>query len=603
VEQAAASSGVSTDWHFEFLDMVEEGDVMYRHFRMMPEAFLTWMGALSASERPTDAYFEYWDNAETLAPYRLVNQDGSLVVFESMAPADDDAAEVLLGEMGKGTSWDDVLTCLSQEQDDGEPVQYTNGFLLPKMVSPMSDLDEGALQFYATMIGGETEFVDNESANNAGWDTLVAITNAADPLADFAAYARKSNNPLAMADVCASFCPDVVSSVTTAAKATEDICATPGLDLLSACIFQDSVQVHECGKSPAAVVVQECEEIANSATRRLSGGDEFDEEGDFEDEEEEDKMKVTTISSGALKQASEPGAPMPVLSKLADGSNSLDLEDLDDGTRAQLARMLNLESTPKTGKILFNSTTPAPGEKIEKVPGLVDLPGVDSPAASRRLFFDMKCLFPNVGPGCIFSIWWPKSGYSWCDPIDGSPPCKFSIAVKIQLTGPAAGALTIAGSGCVEAWKFSVPPPFAGSVCISGGITFGFAKSCGNKFPFTINGWVRLVAAVGLDFGIFSFTAAEIGVEVGAGIQNYETHCWSQRRRRRWWGGGTRKCNYACDIRVYGRAWRSVFWIVKIWLQVEYWVSHKDWNFLVGIDVCWPWPWSYCYTPVSIKIF
>jgi hypothetical protein len=54
---------------------------------------------------------------------------------------------------------------------------------------------------------------------------------------------------------------------------------------------------------------------------------------------------------------------------------------------------------------------------------------------------------------------------------------------------------------------------------------------------------------------------------------------------------------------VYGRAWRSVFWIVKIWLQVEYWVSHKDWNFLVGIDVCWPWPWSYCYTPVSIKIF
>jgi hypothetical protein len=148
-----------------------------------------------------------------------------------------------------------------------------------------------------------------------------------------------------------------------------------------------------------------------------------------------------------------------------------------------------------------------------------------------------------------------------------------------------------------------VPPPFAGSVCISGGITVGFAKSCGNKFPFTISGYVRLVAAVGLDFGIFSFTAAEIGVEVGAGIANYATHCWSSRRRRRWWGGGTRHCNYACDFRVYGKAWRTVFWIVKIWLKVEYWTSHKDWNFFVGIDVCWPWPWSYCYTPVSIKIF
>ena len=76
---------------------------MYRHFRMMlDEAFLTLMSAQSASDRPTEAYFEYWDNAETLAPYRLVNQDGSLVVFENRALADDDAAEVLLGEMGKG---------------------------------------------------------------------------------------------------------------------------------------------------------------------------------------------------------------------------------------------------------------------------------------------------------------------------------------------------------------------------------------------------------------------------------------------------------------------------------------------------------------------
>ena len=51
-------------------------------------------------------------------------------------------------------------------------------------------------------------------ANNAGWDTLVAITAAGDPLADFAAYARPSNNPLAMADPCMSFGPDVVKSMT-----------------------------------------------------------------------------------------------------------------------------------------------------------------------------------------------------------------------------------------------------------------------------------------------------------------------------------------------------------------------------------------------------
>jgi len=605
-EQEAPKSGVKTEWHMEFLDLVEEGGMVYRHFRMMPdESFLTWMGAKSPSERPTDAYWEYWDNAETLAPYRLVSQDGSVTIFESTtAGADDSAAEALLASMGKGSAWDDAMTCLPSEQDNDEPVAYTNGFLLPQMLTPMADLDKEALQFYAAIIGGtDTDWVDNTSADNAGWDSLVAIGKDG-ALADFAEYARKSTYPLAMPDVCEIFCPDVVEAVGTAARATEDVCATPGLDHLSACIFEvATVSVHACGKSPAAMIIQECTAMADSATRRLSGGDEVDEEGDFEEEgEEEDKMKVTTISSGAIKQAADPQTPMPVISKLADGSNSLDLEDLDDGVRAQLGRMLNLENPPKTGRILFNSTSPVPGVEIKKVEGLVDLPGVDSPTASRRLWFDMKCLWPNVGPGCIFSVWWPKSG-TWCDPIDDSPPCKFSIAVKIQPWGPSAGAITVAGSGCIEAWKFSVPPPFDGSVCIAGGITFNFAKSCGNKFPFTIYGHVSLTKAIGLNFGIFSFTAFSMGLEIGAGIANYATHCWENRRRRRWWGGGTRRCNYACDVRVYGKIWRTVFWVVKIWAKVEYWVTHRDWNLFLGIDVCWPWPWSYCYTPVTIKVF
>jgi hypothetical protein len=202
-------------------------------------------------------------------------------------------------------------------------------------------------------------------------------------------------------------------------------------------------------------------------------------------------------------------------------------------------------------------------------------------------------------PGCIFSVWWPKSGYSSCDPIDGDPPCKFSIAVKIQLGGPNAGAITVAGNGCVEAWKFSVPPPLSGGVCISGGITVGLGKACGNKFPFLINGRVGLEASVGLDFGIFSFSLATLGVEVGAGIANYEVHCWEDRRRRRWWWGGTRRCNYACDFRIYGKAWFSILFF-KMWAQIEYWTSHKDWNFIIGLDACFIW---WCSTIFSVKVF
>merc|ERR1712194_963067 len=59
-EQEAPKSGVNTEWHMEFLDLVEEGGMVYRHFRMMPdESFLTWMGAKSPSARPSfgDLFF------------------------------------------------------------------------------------------------------------------------------------------------------------------------------------------------------------------------------------------------------------------------------------------------------------------------------------------------------------------------------------------------------------------------------------------------------------------------------------------------------------------------------------------------------------------
>jgi hypothetical protein len=416
-----------------------------------------------------------------------------------------------------------------------------------------------------------------------------------------------------MPDVCKAFCPDVVDQVGTAVKAAEEFCATPGLDLLSACVFQETTAAAGCGKSPVAMSLQECEEISMSgedivhppptpapAGRRLSGSDESSEEDDFEDEEQ-DHMKVTTIASGALKRAADPPPPMPALSKLADGSNSLDLADLDDATRAKLAKFLNMESAPMTGRILFNSTVPTAGDVVKNVQGLVDLPGSDSPAASRRLFIDMKCLAPNVGPGCIFSVWWPKPGYSWCDPLDGQPPCKYSLAVKIQLHGPAAGALSIGGGGCIEAWKFSVPPPFSGGVCVNGAIVVNFWKSCGNRFPFTIGGWVSITAGVGLDFGLFSINLLSIEVGVGAGASNYATHCWTNRRRRRWWGGGTRRCNYACDFRVYGFARLNVG-PGRLWLRVEYWVSHKSFQMHLGADVCWPWPISSCSNIVSVRV-
>jgi len=604
-EQEAAAAGVETNWHFEFLGMVEEDGEIYRHFRMMPdEAFLEWMDATDPSNRSTDAYYEFYDHATTLHPYRLINPDGSVAIFgTTRANPKPSAAEELFEIMGKGSSWDDVMTCLPGEQDEGEPMTHDNGMVLPKMTSPQIDLDEASFEFYVVLVTGDndTDWFDNTTASNVGWDFLDKIIEQDGPLAEFAAYAQKSQYPLAMPDFCESFCSDELRAVSTNALAVDDLCATPGLETLAACVFALAETMPACGISPLAIALQECSAMEASATRRLSGNDEFNEEGDFE-EEEEDNMKVTTIASGALKQAADPEPHMPVLSKLADGSNSLNFDDLDDGTRAQLAQFLNLESLPKTGRILFNSTVPKPGDEVKKMQGLADLPGIDSPAGSRRLFLDMKCLAPNIGYGCIFSVWFPKSGQPYCDPIGGtgSTACKYSLAVKIQLTGPTAGALSIGGSGCIEAFMFYIPKPFDGSICVAGTLTAGIGRSCGNKFPFTLGGYVSITAAIGLDFGLFAINAISIGVGIGAGVANYATQCWTNRRRRRW-GSGTRRCNYACDMRVYGDA-RLNIGPGRLWARIEYWIRHKSFQMHLGADVCLPWPLSYCYCLVTVRV-
>merc|ERR1719188_768097 len=111
------------------------------------------------------------------------------------------------------------MTCSEEEQDNNEPVVYEkNGMVLPEVMSPMTDLDRAALQFYVSMLGDSSEeYVENTTASNAGWDVLVAISEEEGPLADFAEYARKSANPLAMPDVCEAFCPDTVAAISTAA--------------------------------------------------------------------------------------------------------------------------------------------------------------------------------------------------------------------------------------------------------------------------------------------------------------------------------------------------------------------------------------------------
>jgi hypothetical protein len=231
------------------------------------------------------------------------------------------------------------------------------------------------------------------------------------------------------------------------------------------------------------------------------------------------------------------------------------------------------------GRVLFNASDHQPEQTVSAVLEANDKLGT---VHARRLMLDMNCIQTGIGPGCIFKI-----GYPWsCNPRTGSPACYFGIAVMIQHGGPANGALTVAGAGCIPSWAFQIYPPLKGTMCIDGGIGVSWAGACG--LPFSLSGWVAITTLVGFDLILFSFNLASIRIEAGAAIATYAYNCDERRRRRDFWNGRRRgadeECSTACDIKVYGKYTFQVV-IVRVWGLVQYWVGNKDFDLIIGADI------------------
>eukprot|EP00932_Pfiesteria_piscicida_P002547 SRR837773.1248.p1 GENE.SRR837773.1248~~SRR837773.1248.p1 ORF type:complete len:793 (-),score=285.65 SRR837773.1248:113-2416(-) len=572
--------GVDRTMHFELLDLVEENGKILRHFRMMPsEAFLEWMNAKPASERPTEAYYEFWDVAADLSPYRLLNPDGSVVIFRSAQGGTTDAdVEARLAALGSA-GWASMTTCTDAEKES-EIMAPTLGMPVPEINGPMIDLSVESVAFYAKLHLSTT--VEAETGN--GWETLGKAAEGSGPLAGFAQYALRSRDAAGMPDLCRDACASTLATLRSQLQAdpTMEFCDAPGLDAVVTCITDEASRRNAlCAKSNFMKTVSgDCmgNEVEEGA-RRLSDEDE-DEEESYEGLQggEEARARLAAAKRRSLGGRKLGATQQSQMTTLADGSRAIDLSALTAAQRAEIAQALGV-SKLGGGRVVFNASDSNPHQKVSATLEAEEKTGT---VLSRRLMLDMNCIAPNVGWGCLFSI-----GYPWgCDPVDGNPKCSFGIAVKTQVGGPYHGALTVAGAGCVEEWAFGVPKPFSGSVCIDGGIGISWSGACG--LPFSLRGWLGLTAQVGLDLVIFSFSFASIRIEAGAAVVNYKYNCDDRRRRRRGWGGRRRgadqQCQTRCDIKVYAKATFQVL-IGRVWALVEYYVSNRDFDFFLGADI------------------
>lgn len=130
-----------SNMHFEFLDIVEEEGIFFRHFRMMSsDQLMSWSQANMSKAGAAKGDFEYWDNAETLAPYRLLTPDGMMILLDSVEEGTSDAdVEALFGDWGLTPS--DATSCPTDAPMDRNEEA-------PEMLSPALDTTVSDLLWY-----------------------------------------------------------------------------------------------------------------------------------------------------------------------------------------------------------------------------------------------------------------------------------------------------------------------------------------------------------------------------------------------------------------------------------------------------------------------
>lgn len=235
----------SLDAHLEYRGLWVEGDKSYRHWRLMEKskAEIAFNGSLDPSNVSSylkENSYEYFDEPETLIPFRLISPDGAFVEYHNFQDASDE----------------DVTEYLSQLDLTVEDALAPECELKPEVI-------EEAPRIFRTL---ELEVADAQVYKEklAGLDRGSSLNSGV-----FSAYLKKVLDPLAAADYCMTACgigrERIAHSNNTCALKQED----------AECLLGGS-GFYSCRWSNLAQTVRPCTNTATqNNSRRLDTGCDF----------------------------------------------------------------------------------------------------------------------------------------------------------------------------------------------------------------------------------------------------------------------------------------------------------------------------------------
>jgi len=266
-KKAIADPLVDTDVELIFIGLVQEGAKVLRHWGWVPSQ--DFAKGLGGNQSPGGG--EYWDHADTLIPYRLINADGTILITESFSPKCTDADVSAALSLRTKTGIKDLMDCKVVKADESQ---------VPKIPTEKSivDLDEEEITWYMMQVFGDYDSTARMAAAGEKDDMYTE-------LAQYLVRGEKGWSDGTVSDPCYLACKDVMDlweKMRDSDNAEErHVCRNGAHQAVVDCLHQSH---HECQHQPwIAMNEQDCTGSVEAAA--LDGDERTLEEEEVTDEE------------------------------------------------------------------------------------------------------------------------------------------------------------------------------------------------------------------------------------------------------------------------------------------------------------------------------
>jgi len=274
-KKAVADPQVDTDVQLIFMGLVQEGAKVLRHWGwIFRDDFSKGIGA---QQSPGGG--EYWDHADTLIPYRLINADGTIYITESFSPKCTDADVSAALSVRTKNSIKDLMDCKVVNADNSQVPKI-------KVESEIADLDDNQISWYMMQVFGDYDSAARMAAAGEKDDMYTE-------LAQYLVRGEKGWSDGTVSDPCYLACKDAMDlweKMRDSDNAEErNVCRNGAHQAVVDCLHGSH---HECQHQPwVALNEQDC-------SGSLESGSTNNEERALEEEEVTDEETLVPAKEG-----------------------------------------------------------------------------------------------------------------------------------------------------------------------------------------------------------------------------------------------------------------------------------------------------------------